>query len=99
MTEDKLVSMIVSQRAPLMIWNGQLYVVYRVVYVRNADLSTLEPAAIYIRKFLLWDTRFSDSRRTLVFDRQTEDPPKGPAILTSGLERLRAVGTSNFPLF
>jgi len=41
---------------------------------------------MYIHKFLLWDTRFSDSRRTVVFDRETEDPGKVQGLLFLQLE-------------
>ena len=81
-TAGKVVSAIVNQHALLMIWNGRLYVVHAVVYVWNADQSSAAaPAAIYIHKFLLWDTRFSDSRRNVVFDRLTEDPSKVQGLL------------------
>lgn len=81
-TASKVVGMIMNQHAPLMIWNGHLYVVYGVVYVWSGDLSTGGPPnATYIHKFLLWDTRFSDSRRSVVFDRQTEGPSKVQGLL------------------
>lgn len=81
-TASKVIGMIMNQHAPLMIWNGHLYVVYGVVYVWAGDLTTGGPPnATYIHKFLLWDTRFSDSRRTVVFDRQTEDPSKVQGLL------------------
>lgn len=77
-----VVNMIINQHAPLMMWNGHLYVVHGVVYVWSAgDSSTGAPPVMYIHKFLLWDTRFSDSRRNVVFDRQTEDPSKVQGLL------------------
>jgi hypothetical protein len=75
-----VVTMIANQHAPLMLWNSHLYVVHGVVFVRTEDWSSGE-TAIVIRKFLLWDTRFSDSRRSVVFDRETEDPSKVQGLL------------------
>lgn len=80
-TASQIVSAIANQHALLMIWNGYLYVVYGVVYVWNAGPSPADPAVMYIHKFLLWDTRFSDSRRNVVYDRQTEDPSKVQGLL------------------
>jgi hypothetical protein len=81
-TAAAVVNRIVNQHAPLMMWNGHLYVVYGVVYVWSAaDPTTGAPPVMYIHKFLLWDTRFSDSRRNVVFDRQTEDPSKVQGLL------------------
>jgi hypothetical protein len=34
-----------------------------------------------IRKILLWDTRFSDARREVVFDRETADVSKVQGLL------------------
>jgi len=34
-----------------------------------------------IRKFLLWDTRYSDSRREVIFDRETEELNKVGGLL------------------
>lgn len=81
-TASKVIGMIMNQHAPLMIWNGHLYVVYGVTYVWTGDLITGGPPnTAYIHKFLLWDTRFSDSHRAVVFDRQTEDPSKVQGLL------------------
>ncbi|HYM77388.1 MAG TPA: hypothetical protein VE377_15545 [Candidatus Dormibacteraeota bacterium] len=75
-----VVSMIANQHAALMLWKSRLYIVYGVVFVWYADRSTGETAVI-IRRFLLWDTRFSDSRRDVVFDRESEDPGKVQGLL------------------
>jgi hypothetical protein len=40
-----------------------------------------------IRKFLLWDTRFSDSRREVVFDRDTDDLSKVEGFLFVDVKR------------
>ena len=63
-----------NQDALLMEWNARVYVVHGVVYVwvwvggQEGGRAMTE-----IHKFLLWDTRYSDSRRNMVFDRLTDD--------------------------
>lgn len=75
----QVVSMIVNQHAPLIVWNSNLYVAYGVVFVWNTDQSG--QTSMYLHKLLLWDTRFSDSRRTVVYDRTTDDPAKVQGLL------------------
>ena len=75
-----VVTMIVNQHAALMEWNSHLYVVYGAVFVWTED-RTSGARSMYIHKLLLWDTRFPDSRRTVVFDRETEDPTKVEGLL------------------
>jgi len=84
-TAGEVVGKILNQHAALMQWNGHLYVVHGVVFVWTADQST-GATTMYIHKFLLWDTRFSDSRRTVVLDRETEDPGKVQGLLFLQLE-------------
>jgi len=81
-----LVLEIVRNRAPLMMWKSRLYVVHAVIYASSVDYSTGITAYV-IQKFLLWDVRFSDSRREVVFDRETEDPGKVQGILFVSLAR------------
>ena len=76
----QVVSMIASQHPPLMRWNSHLYVVYGVDYRRTEDTSTGARSLILL-KFLLWDLRYSDARRNVVFDRETEDPAKVQGLL------------------
>jgi hypothetical protein len=40
-----------------------------------------EQTGTVIKKFLLWDTRFSDSRREVVFNRDTDDLGKVEGFL------------------
>jgi hypothetical protein len=75
-----VISMILNQHAALMLWNSHLYVVYGVVFFQSEDTST-DTTSVVIRKFLLWDTRYSDARRTIVFDRATEDPAQVQGLL------------------
>jgi len=65
-----------NQHAPLMEWNSHVYVVHGLVYLWIANYSpdTGASPTTVIHKFLLWDTRYSDSRREVVFNRDTDDP-------------------------
>jgi hypothetical protein len=79
-TASRVVSAITDQHPLLMQWNAHLYVVYGVDYMRTEDLSAGVTATV-IRKLLLWDTRYSDERRNVVFNRETEDPSRVQGIL------------------
>jgi len=79
-----LINMILNQHAALMLWNSHLYVVHGIVYLWTASGdpesgSMVETAVIH--KFLLWDTRYSDSRREVVFNRETDDVKNVQALL------------------
>jgi hypothetical protein len=81
-----LIGAITNQHAALLAWNGHLYVLYGVVYVWYPTNSGTEGGmseATAIHKLLLWDTRFSNSnaRRTVVFDRTTDDWSKVQGVL------------------
>jgi hypothetical protein len=64
-----------EKHALLMEWNSHLYVVCGVIFDQtfsqtfNQDNSTINA----IHKILLLDTRFSDERREISFDRLTDD--------------------------
>jgi hypothetical protein len=80
LTPDKvnaghLIAMILDQHAPLMEWNSHLYVVHGIVYhwTVNSNPETTELEQSVIHKFLLWDLRYSDTQREVVFDRLTDD--------------------------
>jgi hypothetical protein len=75
-----LIAMLRDQHPALMMWNSHLYVVYGATYVGTDDYSTNQ-IAYAVHKFLLQDVRFSDARRTLSFDRLTEDPTKVQGLL------------------
>jgi hypothetical protein len=73
-----LITTISNQHAVLLEWNSHLYVVYGIVYVWVGGYDPEGgggPAAV-IHKLLLWDTRYSDSRRSVVFDHDTDDVNK-----------------------
>lgn len=66
-----LVEAMTQKRALLIEWNSRLYVVCGVSYgaTDNADGGTIYSIA----KIFWLDTRFSDERRQVTFDRQTDD--------------------------
>jgi hypothetical protein len=73
---------LLEQHAALIIWNSHLYVVHGVVYfwvTSNAGKSISTVPVIH--NFLLWDIRFSDSRRDVVLDRETADISKVQGLL------------------
>jgi hypothetical protein len=75
-----LIAMLADNHAPLMMWNSHLYVVEGVTYIKSID-PTSNTVAYAIQKFLLQDVRFSDSRRQVTFDRNTEDLSKVEGLL------------------
>jgi hypothetical protein len=73
-----LIYMLAANHAPLMVWNSRLYVVNGVSYVESIGDSRV----YYVtHKFFLQDTRFSDPRREVSFDRVTEDAGKVQGLL------------------
>ena len=72
---DHIISMILNQHAAIIEWNSELYVIHGVVYrwTASGDPSSGYTKTTLIRKFLLWNTRFSDSRREVVLDRDKDD--------------------------
>lgn len=75
-----LVAEIARDRAPLMMWNSHLYVVHGIIFASSPDYSTGITSYV-IQRFLLWDVRYSDARREVVFDREKEDPAKVQGLL------------------
>jgi hypothetical protein len=74
-----MIYMLAANHAPLMLWNSHLYVVNGMSYVENIDN---ESGVSYLtHKFFLQDTRFSDSRREVSFDRLTEDAGRVQGLL------------------
>lgn len=74
-----LIYMLAANHAPLMLWNSHIYIVDGVSYVENVD--TDGGVSYVTHKFFLRDTRFSDSRREVFFDRVTEDAGKVQGLL------------------
>jgi hypothetical protein len=74
-----LIGTLRDKRALLLQWNSHVYVCYGVIYGELYDENGGMQYAI--RKFLLLDTRYSDSRRKVVFDRNTDDWGKVEGML------------------
>lgn len=74
-----LIGTLRDKRALLLQWNSHIYVCYGVTYDEIYD----ENGALQysIRKFLLLDTRYSDSRREVAFNRETDDWSKVQGML------------------
>ncbi len=78
-----LITWFQNEHAALMRWNSHIYVVHGIVYMWTASATPdgSGQTGTLIRKFLLWDVRFSDSRRAVVFDRDTDDLSKVEGFL------------------
>jgi len=81
-----LIAMISDQHAALVEWNGHLYILEGVTYVRTLD-PTANTISYAIHKFLLEDLRYSDSRRTVTFDRLSDDVNKVQGLLFLQVEK------------
>ncbi len=81
-----LINTLTAKYAPLMEWNSHLYVVYGATFVETFDPNSgVRTDAIH--KLLLWDTRFSDEHREVVFDRLTDDWRKVEGFLVLSAAR------------
>lgn len=75
-----LIGSLRDQHALLVEWNSHLYVCYGATYRRDYDAGT--GRELYtILKFLLQDIRYSESRREVVFNRETDDWSKVQGML------------------
>jgi hypothetical protein len=77
---SNLITTLHDQHALLMEWNSHLYVCYGLTYRRDYDPVT-GAVVNTILKFLLLDTRYSDSRRKVVFNRESDDWSKVQGML------------------
>jgi hypothetical protein len=66
-----LITALTEKQALLMEWNSHLYIVYRVNYSTSFTAEGARMDSIF--KIFLVDTRYSDQRREVIFDRQTDD--------------------------
>lgn len=76
---EHLFYMLAANHAPLMAWNSHLYIVNGMSYVESGD--NVNGVSYVTHKFFLDDTRFSDSRREVSFDRLTDDAGKVQGLL------------------
>jgi len=67
-----------------MVWSGHLYVVDGVIF---DEWRSCDGSMYMIKKLLLVDTRFSDQRRYVSFDRQTDDWGKVTELLSLAIAR------------
>jgi hypothetical protein len=77
----RMVNTLNDKRAVLMMWNSHLYVAYGVVY-RWVEQSADSGPYTVVRRILLFDMRYSDSRRMVEYNRETDDPAKVEGFLT-----------------
>ena len=80
----KTIGALTDKHALLMEWDSDLYVVHGVVYRWVWAGGTPEGGAAamtVVRKFLLMDPRFSDSRREVVFTRGVDDADRVQGLL------------------
>lgn len=82
---DDIVASLMAQRPLLIDWNGRLYVMYGAVFDEYKYNSGL--AVHVIRTLLLVDARFSDRRRYVSFNRQTDDWGKVTGLLALAVTR------------
>ncbi len=75
-----LITTLRNKHALLLEWDSRVYICYGVTYRHDYDPNTGAEVDT-ILKFLLLDARYSDSRRTLVFDRATDDWAKVQGVL------------------
>jgi hypothetical protein len=68
---EGIIGSLMAQCPLLMLWNGRLYVMYGAVFDEYKYYSGTNVHVI--RTLLLVDTRFSDERRYVSFNRQTDD--------------------------
>jgi hypothetical protein len=81
-----LIATLRDQHAMLLEWKSRFYVCSGVTYGKYYDPNSgLEVDSIY--KFLLLDTRYSDSRREVVFNRETDDWNKVQGMLSLTVAR------------
>ena len=69
-----------DQHALLIEWNSHVYVLYGAIYDETRDPYAGNQDSIH--KLFLLDLRFSDQRREVVFDRETDDWGKVGGLLT-----------------
>jgi hypothetical protein len=82
---EGIIGSLMAQRPLLMDWDGHLYVVYGALF----DEYRYYDGRItwVIKKLSLIDTRFSDKRRYISFDRQTDDWSKVSGLLALTITR------------
>jgi len=70
----RIIGPLLDKDPVLMVWGSHLYVLYGAVFDEVVD--SVEGSAYMIHKLLLLDVRYSDSRREVTFNRDTDDLSK-----------------------
>ncbi len=81
----RVIASIRSGHAPIMVWNSHIYIIYGAVFDETLDSPAFGARMDAIRKFLLLDTRFSEGRREVSFNRLTDDWGKVQGLLMLGI--------------
>jgi len=84
-TPDLMISALLKQHALLIEWRAHFYVLYGVVFDETRYDSGLAQYAVH--KLLLRDPRFSDQRRDVEFNRETDDWAKVQGLLMLAVEQ------------
>jgi len=84
-TPDLMISALMDQHALLIEWKSHLYVLYGAIFDETVYSSGQRQFAIH--KLLLRDPRFSDHRRDIEFNRETDDWGKVQGLLTLDVAR------------
>jgi hypothetical protein len=89
MSAGYLVTAMKGQRAGLIEWNSHIYILHGLIYFWDQSGSADVGASIVAvaHKFLLGDARYSDSRREVVFSRDTDDLSKVQGFLFVQVKR------------
>jgi len=75
-----LVETLQKKHAMLLLWKSHLYVLYGATYIVDFDPNS-GIVSYNVRTLLLIDTRYSDSRRNVEFNRTTDDWTKVQGVL------------------
>lgn len=75
-----IIRTLLDQHAQLMQWKSHLYVLYGALFDETRHYSGAQEYAVH--KLFLLDPRFSDERREVVFDRETDDWGEVQGLLT-----------------
>lgn len=75
----RIIDSLAGRHPTLIVWSSHLYVLYGAVF--DEVMDSVEGSAYMIHKLLLLDVRYSDSRREVVFTRDTDDLGKVQGFL------------------
>jgi hypothetical protein len=80
-----MIGALLGHHAQLIQWKSRLYVLYGAIFDETRYYSGAREYAV--SKLLLLDPRFSDQRREVVFNRETDDWEKVQGLLTLTVAR------------